>query len=283
MIMYKPDNTIQANQYHRPKRLGRPETLKIKASKRSRMASSFRIGLFALFVVVTSAGLRAQQQGQQTGSETEETLREQRAYLLNLMSFSSDATEARLALQSLAQLVEDGQLSRDDSLLIEALTRLAQRGTALKIYDGKGNVLNNDYVVRSDACNFLGKLGGDRAVGGLIAVMQSDIEPVVVAVAMESLVKALPEGSPTLIRMLTEVFYSYHTSHQDNTLARSFLYAAAEYGANSNGKLLSPYLLQAVHDMSTPNSAYITSLRIKARSLILSWLRAEYPNWEDLQ
>ncbi len=210
-------------------------------------------------------------------------LKLQRSYLLNLMVYSDDPGEKPLALQRLSQLIDSGQLQQDDELTINTLLRLAQQGTAQKNYDNDGNLTNNNFLVRAAACNLMGKLGGNIVKASLVSIMESDNEPTIVAIAMENILKIDPQGSPTLIENIVSNFYKYHYTNRDNALANTFIYVAAAYAANSDGKLLSPALLQAVHDVSLPSNSYTTAIRTKARSLILNWSGASYPKYEDAQ
>ena len=208
---------------------------------------------------------------------------DQRSYLLNLIAYSEDPVEKRLTLQQLDQMIEQGDLGPDDEWGIKILSRLSQQGAMLKSYDAEGNLLNDNYLVRAEASVLLGKLGGERARNILISILRNDTDTAVVSIAMESLLKAAPDGSPMLIRELATAFYKHHYRTQDNTLAKSFLITAAEYAARSDGKLLLPILLRAVHAINLPSSSYISAMRSRARSLILEWIDQNYPSWEQIQ
>ncbi|WGK69670.1 hypothetical protein P0082_02060 [Candidatus Haliotispira prima] len=216
---------------------------------------------------------------------TEDEIREQQQqnYLLNLIVYSDDLAEKRLSIQRLGQLVDQGKLKPDDRLTLSALMNLAQQGTIQKSYDTHGNLINDYYLVRADACNLLGKLGGKIARAGLLSIINNDVEPAVVAIAMENLVMVAPEGNPGIIGNIVDTFYKYHYTNRDNSLANSFLLVASKYAASSDGKLLSPFMLQAVHDISLPGNSYMAQLRAKARTLLLGWLGADYPIWNEIK
>ena len=225
--------------------------------------------------------LLAQEGATNVGNQAQQ-LKAQRRYLLNLMAYSDDPVEKRLTIQQLSQMIDRGELTPEDEWTIKILSRLSQQGTMLKSYDADGNLLNDNYLIRSEAVVLLGKLGGKQARDSLISVLRNDIEALVAAIAMENLLKADPNGSPMLIHELAKAFYRHHYRTQDNTLAKSFLLTAAEYAARSDGKLLLPVLLRAVHAISLPSNAYISSMRGRARSLILEWVDENYPSWNEI-
>ena len=240
----------------------------------------YRTILMICFAVVSFL-LAAKLSAQSTATD-DYLLRLQRSYLLNLMVYSDDPDEKRLAIQRLGKLIDKGVLAQDDFLTINALTRLAQQGAISRIYDKYGNLTNDNFEVRSAACNLLGKLGGEIALARLVSIMSGDTEPSIVAVAMENLVKVDPKGNPTVIEIMVDTFYKYHYTERDNTLAASFLIVSSQYAANSEGRLLTTELLQAVHDVNLPESAYTTPVRSKARSLILKWIGGDYPRLQTI-
>lgn len=219
----------------------------------------------------------------QNADNEAQQLGDQRRYLLNLMAYSDDPVEKRLTIQKLNQMIEQGDLTPEDEWTMKTLSRLSQQGAMLKSYDAEGNLLNDSYSIRAEAVVLLGKLGGKQARDSLISVLRNDEEAVVAAIAMESLLKADPDGSPMLMREIATAFYEHHYRAQDNTLAKSFLLTAAEYAARSAGKLLLPILLQAVHAISLPSNSYISPMRSRARSLLLEWVEQNYPLWDEVQ
>ena len=208
---------------------------------------------------------------------------DQSKYLLNLMAYSDDPVEKQLMIQQLRQMIEQGDLTAEDEWTIQTLSRLSQQGAMLKSYDADGNLLNDNYFIRAEAVVLLGRLGGKQARDSLVSVLRNDMEAIVAAIAMESLLKADPDGSPMLMRELATAFYKHHYHTKDNTLAKSFLLTAAEYASRSDGKLLLPVLLRAVHAISLPSNSYVSPIRSRARSLLLEWIDQNYPLWDEIQ
>ena len=100
------------------------------------------IWVTALFLLV--APLNAQQD--ELSAVDDDSPKFQRSYLLNLMIYSDDPAEKRLAIQQLEQLIETGTLSQDDRLTIDMLVRLALQGVSQKSYDTNGNLVNNNFI-----------------------------------------------------------------------------------------------------------------------------------------
>lgn len=204
----------------------------------------------------------------------EDSFAQKRVALLNLLVYSDDMTEKLLALQELENLMKSGRIRQDDEELIHTVLTLARQGSGVRLYDSELNVTNNNVVLRIQACNLLAIIGGPLALNSLLSVMNNDPDPTLVAIAMEELAKIDADNSSIVLDYIVNVFIKFHNLNKSNTLADSFLKAVDSYVQRTNGEAINPRVSMAVHLINLPSSSYGTIVRVRARDMILNWIRS---------
>lgn len=231
--------------------------------------------LSGLIVLLAVFQLSAQNENSPSasGGVSENQAVQNRKYLLSVLTQSNDRDEKILAVQQFRRMAQNGSIKQGDESLFRLLNDLLSHGVSNKRYDKQFNLLNSNVLIRMEICRLLGDIGGTSAKEILLKAIQRDSDPTLLAIAVESLRKADPDGDARTVTILADTFTRHHYVRKDNTLANSFLTTISEYVINTNGELLIPAVSDALHLISLDGSSYMSAVRTRGRSMLLDWLK----------
>ncbi|SIQ20274.1 HEAT repeat-containing protein [Alkalispirochaeta americana] len=184
--------------------------------------------------------------------------------ILRSQALGTDPEMKRLALRSIRAMVEQGAASDGVYVVLEAL---ASEGVSRQVRS-QGSIVNNFPLIRREATELLGQVGGERAKNTLLRVLRDDPEVVVLAEAAYAL------GSIGLNDNREVSDYLVHTllrenarATPDNNLAYSII-ISLERLSDANGGLADPEVLNAL--IETASSPYIRTVRMRAVDAIVN-------------
>ncbi|WP_018527216.1 HEAT repeat domain-containing protein [Alkalispirochaeta alkalica] len=184
--------------------------------------------------------------------------------ILRSQALGTDPEMKRLALRSIRAMVEQGVTSDGVFVVLEAL---ASEGVSRQVRS-QGAIVNNFPLIRREATELLGQVGGERAKNTLLRVLRDDPEVVVLAEAAYAL------GSIGLNQNNEVSDYLVHTllrenarSTPDNNLAYSIV-ISLERLSEANGGLANPEVINAL--IETASSPYIRTVRMRAVDAIVN-------------
>jgi hypothetical protein len=184
--------------------------------------------------------------------------------LIGEQVFSNDRAMKLSALDTLDQMAEDGEISGSDADAIFLLERLSSEGINV-VYRENGRVINNYPMVRKQAAEVLGKVGGQPARDALINILLSDNEPMVQAEAAYALGQIGDNEDAQATQALSFAILDQDILTPDNNLAFATL-LAFEKIAEDNGGIQDPSAFRALVRIRSGN--YIPTVRDKARQVM---------------
>ena len=171
---------------------------------------------------------------------------------------SNDWEVKNLAIQSLRAMAADKRINDENPgafLILESLAKQEQ-----------GPNTKNFNLIRKDACNILGEIGGERAQRILLDVVMTDTEPMVLAEAVYALgrIGKDPKGD-----VLNRMVWVLHKENMKATPDNNFAFAtllAIEKLAKSDDGIKNPETLGVLIEILEAN--YIRDVKLKAIDVI---------------
>ena len=167
-----------------------------------------------------------------------------------------------IALENIEAMLFDGRLNTESSaqeahyildyLAGEGLTRVVRQNNRLVNYYPE---------VRRQAISLLGRLGGEDAKNSIVLILETEIEPMVLAEAAYALGTIGINENNEVSKRLAQAVMSQDAVGPDNNFAFASL-LAYEKIAKANGGITDPLALEAIIKIAQGN--YIRSVRLKA-------------------
>jgi HEAT repeat protein len=221
------------------------------------------ITVVLLTLSVTGVSLFGQSQGQNT-REKERTIEDLylsqniELQLIRNQALSNDWELKLLALQNLRSMAGDGRISNENPGAFVVLETLAKQEP--------GPNIKNFNLVRKEACNILGEIGGERAQKILLEVMMMDQEPMVLAEAVYALGKIGSDKKGEVISRLMWVLHKENVkATPDNNFAFATLLSIERIGKSEDG-IKNPETLNVLIEILEAN--YIRDVKLKAIDVI---------------
>lgn len=141
-----------------------------------------------LILLIISTGTVFAQDGSSAKEQTIEQLFFQNidVRIIKDQAESHDRDMKLTALQTIREKVKNGEFGEGDPAAHYVLEGLAEEGTVKIVIENK-RMINYFPEVRRQACEVLGKLGGENSIKTLVQVVVTDIEPMVKAEAVYAL------------------------------------------------------------------------------------------------
>jgi HEAT repeat protein len=169
-----------------------------------------------------------------------------------------------IALQTIQGLIEDGKVSSGDQLVHEVLQYLSIEGTGRIVYEA-GLQINYFPMVRKEACNLLGQMGGEQARITLLSVLSRDPEPMVLSEAAYALGQIGFNENNEVSTALAEAVLNQDPVLPDNNFGYTSLLVFEKLAERNNG-LNDPNAFRAIIQIAQGN--YIKVVREKALEVL---------------
>jgi HEAT repeat protein len=246
----------------------RSNCMKLKAVSISKI-------VFIMILFMCTAVIGFSQEGEADGQGNGELTIEElylsqnvQLQILRGQALSDDRDMKLLALQSIRSMIEDGGVSGDNPGVLTVLEALANEGTRRQVRSGV--VVTNNYpMVRKEAANLLGEIGGERSRGILLDIMANDPEPMVLSEAVYSLGAIGVTDETDIGQMLATMSWTLNNQTESQTPDNNFAYAAllaVEKLANKLGGIEDPEIINSLLNVASGN--YIRAVRLKAIDVI---------------
>lgn len=219
-----------------------------------------------LFLMIGSLSGFAQEQEEPAGRTIEDLFLSQdiELQILRSQALGTDPEMKRLALRNIRSMVEQGTHTEGVYVILEAL---AAEGVARQIRSGN-TVVNNFPLIRREATELLGQVGGERAKNTLVRVLRDDPEPTVLAEAAYALgTIGLNEDYEVSDYMVRTLLQENARPSPDNNLAFSVI-ISLERLSEKNGGIAHPEVINAL--LETASSPYIRAVRRRAVEAIVN-------------
>lgn len=187
--------------------------------------------------------------------------------IMRSQASSSDRDVKLLALENIRAMVEGGSVSDG---VYDVLDILALEGTKNQVREGN-TVVNSFPMIRREAAELLGQVGGERAVGSLIDILRADPEPTVLAEAAFSLGQiGINENNEVSGFLVQALLIENASVVPDNNLAFAIILALENISAVNNG-LNDPSAVSAIIDVAS--RPYINEVRERAKQAVQNMVR----------
>lgn len=237
---------------------------------KQKLSLSSKIVMVFVLCLIIPFSAAAQEEEEEQDLTIEELYLSQNVELqiLRGQALSDDRDMKLLALQSIRSMIEEGGLSADNPGVLTVLEALAHEGTRRQVRSGV--VVTNDYpMVRKEAANLLGQIGGERSRAILVDIMANDPEPMVLSEAVYSLGTIEIDDDSDLGQMMATISWSLNNQTERATPDNNFAYAtmlAIEKISQKIGGIQDPEVINALLGVASGN--YIRTVRLKAIDVI---------------
>ncbi|MDR1627060.1 MAG: HEAT repeat domain-containing protein [Spirochaetia bacterium] len=204
--------------------------------------------IVCVFVIVCCAlfSLAAQQTGQteDRGRTIEDVYLSQNLELrlIRNLATSSDWEERSLAIQNLRDMLEDHRLDENNSgamMILEEMAKPIEQG---------GNTRNFN-IIRKDAVNILGSVGGKRSKQILMEVLTADRDSLVRAEAVHALGKVGIDEKGEVLTLIMDMLHKENVKPTPNDNLANAALLAIEKLAKSTGGLKAVDQLDPLNEM----------------------------------
>ena len=187
--------------------------------------------------------------------------------IMRSQASSTDRDVKLLALENIRAMVESGSVSDG---VYDVLDILALEGTKNQVREGS-TVVNSFPMIRREAAELLGQVGGERAVGSLIDILRADPEPTVLAEAAFSLGQiGINENNEVSGFLVQALLIENASVVPDNNLAFAIILALENISAVNSG-LNDPSAVSAIIDVAS--RPYINEVRERAKQAVQNMVR----------
>ena len=178
--------------------------------------------------------------------------------MIRNQALSNDWELRMLALQNLRSMAADGRLTADNPAAFAVLEQLSKQ-------EQSSNTKNFN-LVRREACNILGEIGGERSQHILLEVMMNDQEPMVLAEAAYALGRIGSDKNGEVINKLMWILHKENIKPApDNNFAFSTLLTIEKLAKSSEG-IKHPEALNVMIEILESN--YIRDVKMKTLDVI---------------
>jgi hypothetical protein len=216
-----------------------------------------------IFALCISSVVMAQDNDDEgEGDQTIEELYLQSAEigLIREQAVTIDRDMKLLALENLERLVDDGKIQQDSADALYLLDYLATEGTTHEVRVN-GRLINNYPIVRKEACELLGRVGGETAKESLLTVLRQENEPMVMSEAVYALGKIGLNDDGQVANLLAEQLSNQTVVAPDDNFAFATLLAFEKLAEANNG-IRSPAVYSVLVEVAQGN--YIDEVQEKA-------------------
>ncbi|MFP4562497.1 MAG: HEAT repeat domain-containing protein [Spirochaetia bacterium] len=165
-----------------------------------------------------------------------------------------------LALDNLQELVDEGKVDQNSAEALYLLDYLAMEGVD-RVIRLDGRVINYFPMVRKQACNILGQIGGETAKDILLDSLGDEEEPMVMAEAAYALGETGLDENGEVSRALAFELISQNVTAPDDNFAFAVMLAYEKLAAANNG-IREPSVYLSLIQVAEGN--YIKPVRDKA-------------------
>lgn len=169
-----------------------------------------------------------------------------------------------LALSSIREMVDNGTIGKNSPAAFDVLGYLVDEGTRRIVMEDNRQI-NNFPEVRREACNLLGRIGGEQAVTILMHVMGEDPEPMVLSEAAYALGQIGMNPNGEVSQGIAERVARIEATKPDNNLAFAALLAFEKLAKKNNG-LPDSASFQLIVSLTQGN--YILPVKQKANQVL---------------
>jgi HEAT repeat protein len=212
----------------------------------------------------------------QPGTDTPTTLPipEQALTTLRAQAFRINIDSKSRVLSTLRVMLQDNRLGPDDGPAVELISFLATEAYDFQIRQD-GRVTNDFPMIRAEAVQLLGSVGGPAATVTLQRVLKHEEDGYVLSRAVTAVAQASPEPSPELLSTLTALVNHMNAVRRpDNALAMAVINAVEDLHVSSKG-IDDPDLFRAL--ISIAQGGYSTAVR-RAAVRVIDILRQQPSN-----
>jgi hypothetical protein len=196
------------------------------------------VGAALVLLAVVASGLAAQAKDTKGELTVEERfLRNIEFQILREQAFSDDREMKLLVLDNITKMVEEGRISGNDTQYVFMLEYLAMEGIARTVKEGGGGtrILNAFPDVRREACNLLGRIGGEAATDALLTVLVQDNEYMVKSEAAYGLGQIGIDKGGEVLDTLVYTLDRMDPTKPDSNFAMAVILAIEKLAAKNNG------------------------------------------------
>jgi HEAT repeat protein len=220
------------------------------------------IGIFGiLFCLIISIGYTQEEEAVEDLTIEELYLSQDiELQIIRSQALSNDRAMKMLAIQTIRSMMQEGSLENNPGIFT-VLSSLSFEGTNRQVREA-GSIVNNYPMVRKEAANILGEVGGDRARGILMNILEVDPETMVLSEAVYALGKIgdNPNGEVS-DRIVWSLSKENAKQAPDNNFAFASL-LAIEKIARGSGGIQDPEVVNVLLGVASGN--YIKDVRLKA-------------------
>lgn len=220
--------------------------------------------ILVLFLVFSAAVLFAQNAENSAKRDKERTIEELylsqniELQLIKNQALSNEWELKDLAIQNLRAMAADGRINDDNPggfIILESLAKQEQPVNT-----------RNFNLVRKDACNILGDIGGERSQRILIDVLMTDKETMVLSEAVYALGKIGKDKDGNVMNRLMWILHKENMkATPDNNFAFSTLLAVEKIAKSEDG-IKHPETLNILIEILEKN--YLKDVKLKAIDVI---------------
>ena len=214
-------------------------------------------------LVLGLSGLAAQSTASGELTVEERFLRNVEFQILREQAFSDDHEMKLVVLDSIARMVDDGRVTSSDTQYVFMLEYLAMEGISRTVREGAAGarILNAFPDVRRQACNLLGRIGGETATNTLLTVLVRDNEYMVKSEAAYGLGQIGLDKNGEVVTTLIYTLDRMDSARPDNNFAMAVILAIEKLAAANNG-LRDPVAYRTLVRIASGN--YIRTVKQKA-------------------
>lgn len=217
--------------------------------------------LFVLMIFGLTVGTSAQDGGSGQELTIEELyLQNAEIRIIREQAISADRDMKLSALENIQSMLDEGKISSGSPEAHFVLDYLSAEGSNREVRENK-RVVNYYPEVRRRAVNLLGQLGGENAKTSLVAVLSTDIEPMVMAEAAYALGQLGINDNNEVSQTIASSVLSQDVISPDNNFAYASLIAFEKLAESNNG-LNDSSTFEAIIRIAQGN--YIRKVRVKA-------------------
>lgn len=165
-----------------------------------------------------------------------------------------------VALQYLEDAINAGRSSPE---MVAALRSLAGEGVTTESRTN-GRLMNNYPDIRRDACDLLGRVGGEQAKNTLVYIAQNDTEPMVVGAAIHALGEIGINNGDEVVAMIEYIEHKFAALNPTGSLAKEVLDAYAKLAPTVQDRAA---MIESITQIAT-NYRYPTVVRQQALQLL---------------
>ncbi len=180
--------------------------------------------------------------------------------LIREQAITVDRDMKLLALSNIRSMIDSGKVSTGAPEAHYVLNYLASEGIGNQIRENR-RLVNNFPMVRKEACELLGNLGGENSKETLLEVLVQDDEPMVKAEAAYALGKIGYNENDEVARALAFAVVDQDVVNPDSNFAFAVL-LAFEKLAKANDGIESPEAFRAIIRIAQGN--YVRDVKKKA-------------------